>query len=158
MHPTRDDLAHKVREQVVKELELLLADAIDLTLQAKQAHWNIKGADFIALHQLFDDVHAHATAWADDLAERIVALGGDAHGTVQAVARATRVQPWPLETHGAEAHVERLTAAIAQFGSHVRASIARCAEFGDPGSADLCTSISRQTDKDLWFVEAHLER
>jgi starvation-inducible DNA-binding protein len=157
MHPTKNDLSEKLRQQAANDLNALLADVTDLTLQAKQAHWNVKGSNFIALHKLFDDVYGHAGEWADDIAERIVALGGDAHGTLQAAAKATRLQPWPLETHGEKAYVERLAAALGQFGSSVRTSIDAFTALGDAGTADLVTGISREVDKDLWFVEAHLQ-
>ena len=157
MHPTRNDLAAKLREQVANDLNALLADATDLTLQTKQAHWNVKGPSFIALHKLFDEVYDHAGEWSDDIAERIVALGGDANGTLQAAASATRLQPWPLETRGEKAYVERLAAALSQFGSAMRSAIDSFTALGDAGTADLCTGISREIDKYLWFVEAHLQ-
>lgn len=156
MHATRNDMPEKIRQQVAAGLNQLLADVSDLALQAKQAHWTVKGPAFIALHRLFDEVHEHAGAWADELAERVSELGGQAQGTLQAAAKSTRLDPYPLDLVAEKAHVERLSFSLARFGSYVRSSIEEFARLGDADSADLCTEISRAVDKDLWFVESHL--
>jgi len=156
MHHTHNDMPEKLRRQVCTELNALLADAGDLTMQAKQAHWNVRGPNFIALHRLFDEVYEHAAAWTDTIAERITALGGQAIGTVQAAAEHTRLSPYPLDLVDERAHVERLSMSIAAFGENVRDLIQRFTKLEDLGSADVCTEISRAVDNDLWFVEAHL--
>ena len=76
MYETSNDLALATRRSVVEMLNEHLADAIDLHLQAKQAHWNIKGPNFVGLHELFDRIAAQADEYADLIAERAVALGG----------------------------------------------------------------------------------
>ena len=155
-HHTHHDLPEKLRKRVASELNALLADAGDLTMQAKQAHWNVRGPNFIALHKLFDEVYQHAGEWTDSIAERITALGGQAFGTVQAAAQNSRLEPYPLDLSEERGHVERLSMALAQFGEQVRGLMDTFTKLGDLGSADLCTEISRAVDKDLWFVEAHL--
>ena len=156
MHRTHNDLPEKLRRRVCAELNALLADSADLTMQAKQAHWNVRGPSFIALHKLFDDVYEHAGEWTDLIAERITALGGQALGTLQAAAENTRLLPYPLDLVDEHGHVERLSMAMAAFGESVRGLIDTFTQLDDLGSADLCTEISRGVDKDLWFVEAHL--
>ncbi len=156
MISTRNSLPNKTREGVVRDLAPLLADATDLTLQAKQAHWNVRGPNFIALHQLFDSVYEHAGEWTDSIAERMAQLGSSVPGTLQAAHAGTRLTPYPLDLVGEKAHVERIAAALAQFGESVRAAIDAFAAHGDADTADLATEISRAVDKDLWFVEAHL--
>jgi starvation-inducible DNA-binding protein len=156
MPTTRNSLPQKIRDQVIRDLAPLLADATDLTLQAKQAHWNVRGPSFIALHQLFDSVYGHAGEWADSIAERIAQLGGAVPGTLQAAHAATRLTVYPLDLTGEKPHVERVAAALAQFGESVRVAIDVFASIGDADTADLATEISREVDKDLWFVEAHL--
>ncbi len=156
MHPTRNDLPEKVRQQVANGLNQLLADVSDLAMQAKQAHWAVKGPTFIALHKLFDEVHEHAGEWADELAERVAQLGGQAQGTLQAAAKNTRLEAYPLDLVAEKGHVERLAHSLATFGSYVRAAIDEFDTHGDADSADLATQISRAVDKDLWFVESHL--
>ncbi|MGE0719037.1 MAG: DNA starvation/stationary phase protection protein Dps [Alphaproteobacteria bacterium] len=154
MQNSRIDLAPRIREQAAQLLNARLADAVDLKLQAKQAHWNVKGAGFIALHELFDGVAGRIDAQADDIAERITALGGVAEGTLQAVAGRTTLPAYPS---GAADHVARLADALARYGKEARAAIDAATEIGDAGTADLFTGISRAVDKDLWFLEAHLQ-
>jgi starvation-inducible DNA-binding protein len=156
MYETRNDLAADLRGRMVELLNGRLADAIDLGTQAKQAHWNVKGPNFIALHELFDEVAEHIEDHIDTLAERITALGGTAHGTIAEVSRATSLKAYPKDiTEGAQ-HVDALSSAIADFGAKVRKAIDESAGAGDAGTSDLFTGISREIDKDLWFLEAHL--
>jgi len=155
-HPTRNDLPETTRREMIALLNAHLADGIDLALQAKQAHWNVKGPQFIALHELFDGVHTRVLVQVDDLAERIVQLGGTAGGTLQAAHARTRLPKYPVEAVSGRAHVEALSASLAVYGKAVRAAIDDATELGDADTADLFTGISRAADKDLWFVEAHL--
>jgi starvation-inducible DNA-binding protein len=157
MHSTRIDLSAKTRARMVAVLNGRLADALDLQLQAKQAHWNVKGPSFIALHELFDKVAVEPSGHVDELAERITALGGIAEGTVQAVAGRSRLDPYPLEISDGRAHLDALAAALAKFGKAVRKSIDDAAKAGDADTSDLFTGISRAADKNLWLLEAHLQ-
>ncbi len=157
MHPTKNDISLEVRTKVSTLLNARLADAIDLTLQGKQAHWNVKGPDFIALHELFDKLVETSEDWVDDIAERVVALGGTAEGTVGAVGKKTTLAAYPLELVDGSAHVDALSSALAKFGKNVRAAIHESGELGDADTADLFTGISREADKYLWFLEAHLQ-
>jgi starvation-inducible DNA-binding protein len=158
MHPTKNDLPQKTRAKVNEVLADRLADATDLMLQSKQAHWNVKGPNFIALHELFDKVAESAEEWVDMLAERIVQLGGTAEGTVQATASRTSMAPYPIHIVSGTDHVEALSSALASFGKRVRSAIDKTDKQGDRDTADLFTEISRDVDKYLWFVEAHNQR
>src|SRR6267378_5590290 len=157
MHKTKNDLPEKVRVQVVSLLQERLAEAVDLVTHAKQAHWNVKGPHFIALHELFDQVYEHAGEHVDLLAERIVQLGGTAEGTVRVVAKRSELPEYPLTISTGEEHVWALSSALSNFGERIRRAIDQTADLGDVGSSDICTEISRGTDKWLWFVEAHAE-
>ena len=157
MYKTKNDLSEKVRIQVAGLLQERLADATDLVTQAKQAHWNVKGPDFIALHELFDKVYEHAGEYTDLLAERIVQLGGIAEGTVRVVGKRSQLPEYPLTIAAGKEHVESLSRSLAYFGSVVRQAIDRADEMGDKDSADIFTEISRAVDKDLWFVEAQAQ-
>ena len=156
MFDTRNDLPANVRTQVIELLNARLADAIDLGTQTKHAHWNVKGPNFIALHELFDQLAEHLEDHIDTIAERVTALGGTARGTLAAVARATTLRPYPEDISEGTAHVDALSAALAAYGAKVRAGIDAATRLADADSADLFTGISRETDKDLWFLEAHL--
>ena len=156
MFDTRNDLPLGTRTKIVKLLNERLADAIDLGTQVKHAHWNVKGPNFIALHELFDQIAENVEEHIDTLAERATALGGIAHGTLAAVARATSLKPYPQNINEGVAHVKALAAALGTFGARVRAAIDDSTALKDADSADLFTGISREVDKDLWFLEAHL--
>src|SRR5246127_3130485 len=153
MFDTRNDLPAATRTKVIELLNVRLADAIDLGTQTKHAHWNVKGPGFIALHELFDQVAEHVEDHVDELAERVTALGGTARGTLAAAARATTLRPYPEDISEGLAHVDALSASLAAFGAKVRAGIDTAARLGDADTADLLTGISRETDKDLWFLE-----
>ncbi|MBS0419298.1 MAG: DNA starvation/stationary phase protection protein Dps [Proteobacteria bacterium] len=153
MYDTRNDLPESVRTPVVNLLNGRLADAIDLGTQAKQAHWNVKGPSFIALHELFDRIAEHIADHVDTLAERITALGG----TVAAVSRTSSLPPYPTDIIEGVQHVDALASAVASFGAKVRNGIDEAAKAGDADTSDLFTGISRDIDKDLWFLEAHLQ-
>jgi starvation-inducible DNA-binding protein len=157
MHATRNDLPARTRAKVIGALNTRLAEAIDLGAQAKHAHWNVKGPNFIALHELFDMVAESVEEHIDELAERITALGGTAYGTIAAAARASCLTPYPEDIVEGLAHVDALAAALAQFGNKIRKAIDETGKLGDADTADLYTGISRETDKYLWFLEAHLQ-
>lgn len=157
MHNTKNDLAEGKREKVVELLNSRLADVIDLKTQAKQAHWNVKGHHFIGLHELFDKVSIAAEEHTDLIAERITALGGTAMGTARVVAQKSSLSEYPLEIFEGTDHVDALSTAMADFGKRVRKGIDETDEIGDVDTSDLLTEISRENDKLLWFVEAHIQ-
>jgi starvation-inducible DNA-binding protein len=157
MHDTKNDLPERTRNKVAKLLNERLADAIDLGTQTKHAHWNVKGPSFIALHELFDKVAESVEDHIDEIAERITALGGTAYGTLAAAARATSLDKYPEDITEGVQHVEALSSALAQFGKKVRRDIDQTGKLGDADSADLLTGVSREVDKYLWFLEAHLQ-
>jgi len=156
-YETGNDLPEGTRAQVADLLNERLADAIDLASQAKQAHWNVKGPQFIALHKLFDEIHAAANEYVDLLAERVVQVGGIAEGTVRVVAERTALTDYPRTIADGAEHANAFAGALAEFGARIRKAIDETDKLGDKGSADICTEISRGIDKWLWFVEAHVQ-
>lgn len=157
MHKTKNDLSIDVRERVIELLNARLADASDLKSQAKQAHWNVKGIHFFQLHELFDQVATAVEAHIDLIAERVTTLGGTAFGTVRVAAQRSNLSEYPLEINEGTAHVDALSTALADFGKLVRRNIDETTDLGDADTADLFTEISREIDKLLWFVEAHIQ-
>jgi starvation-inducible DNA-binding protein len=118
------DLKSNTRATMIDLLNARLADTIDLKLAVKQAHWNIKGPSFIAIHELLDQVSARVEEHYDTIAERCVQLGGTAFGTVQAVAKATSLSPYPVTSTSQETHVR-------QIANHLGAAAAACREAVD---------------------------
>jgi starvation-inducible DNA-binding protein len=157
MFKTKNDIPEATRVKVVELLNARLADCIDLQTQTKQAHWNVKGPSFIALHELFDKVNEAVEDYVDDIAERAVQLGGVAEGTARLVAKRSSLAEYPAQAVDGRSHVEALSSALAAFGTAARKGIDQANELGDLDTADLFTEVSRGIDKWMWFVEAHLQ-
>jgi starvation-inducible DNA-binding protein len=154
-YETENDLPANRRSELNALMNQRLASAVDLQLQMKQAHWNVKGPSFIGLHELFDKVDEAVESYVDMIAERIVQLGGIAEGTVRMAAARSRLAEYPLTLADGMAHVEAVVRALATFGREARATIAEANALDDADTADLFTEVSRGIDKWLWFVEAH---
>ena len=157
MHNTKIDIKNDTRETIIELLNARLADSIDLKSQAKQGHWNLKGMNFIALHELFDQVATDIEEYTDTIAERVTILGGTAEGTVRVSAEKSRLSQYPMEITDGRDHVEALSSALAEFAKQTRANIDDADHAGDAVTADLFTEVARGTDKLLWFVEAHIQ-
>ena len=155
LYETKNPLPAETRVRVVALLNKRLADCVDLQSQAKQAHWNVKGPQFIGLHKLFDEIYEAAGEYVDLIAERIVQLGGIAEGTVRAAAERSSLNEYPLVLSSGEEHVAALSDVLAQFSGMAREGITELEELEDPDSMDILTEVSRGVDKWLWFVEAH---
>jgi starvation-inducible DNA-binding protein len=151
------DVAGKSREKLIAALNQHLADLTDLYSQTKYAHWNVKGPYFISLHELFDKVAATVDGFIDVVAERVTALGGTALGTTRMAAQASSLKEYPSEATDGMAAVAALVARYAAYAASVRAAIDTADKLGDADSADLFTEISRDIDKSLWLLEAHLQ-
>lgn len=156
VHETRNSLPASTREQSVELLNALLADGIDLALAIKQAHWNMRGPNFIGIHELMDQFREDMDAGNDELAERVSQLGGAALGTVQAVSHGSRVKPYPLDIFAMDEHLDALIERFATVANGMRDGIETADEAGDQDTADILTEISRTLDKNLWFLESHL--
>lgn len=153
--PANKKSTHTQAQELIDLLNQSLADTLDLKLQVKQAHWNVKGENFIALHQLFDDVAGAVEEYADMLAERVLQLGGIAKGTVQAVAENSSLKPYSTEIYKSAQHVTALTSSLRAVADSNRALIDASDALGDKVTADLCTEIARGLDKWRWFVESN---
>lgn len=156
MNTTKNDLPETTRTKVAELLNARLADALDLQAQMKQAHWNVKGKDFIQLHELFDKINEDVEDYVDTIAERCVQLGGTAYGTVRVAAKNSSLPEYPLEITSGRDHVAAVSTALATFGKAARAGIDKSDELKDKDTADIFTEVSRGVDKWLWMVEAHL--
>ncbi len=154
---THNTLPEEVRAQSIEVLNHHLAAAIDLHAQLKQAHWNVRGAGFMAIHELFDRVSENVEKYSDMLAERAGALGGTAQGRLTVVVERSFLVPYPLGLADVAEHVFAVGATLAAFGQSARDAIDPLDEAGDKAGADLMTEIVRGIDQDVWFVESHAE-
>ena len=157
MFKTKNDLSEGTRVKAIELLNARLADCKDLQTQVKQAHWNVKGPNFISLHLLFDKINDDVEEYVDEIAERAVQLGGVAEGTARMVAKRSSLAEYPAGAADGRSHVEALSSALAAFGTAARKAIGEANDQGDLDTADLFTEVSRGIDKWLWFVEAHLQ-
>src|SRR5467141_1211119 len=154
LYPTKNDLPEAGRLEVIALLNQRLADGLDLQAQSKQAHWNVKGPTFIALHKLFDEINADVAEYVDLIAERIVQLGGIAEGTVGVVEGRSTLLDYPLTLSTGAEHVAALSDALSGFARAARIGIEEMQDLKDADSADMLTDVSRGVDQWLWFVEA----
>jgi starvation-inducible DNA-binding protein len=155
MYETENDIPLKRRIELNALMNQRLADAVDLQLQMKQAHWNVKGPNFIGLHKLFDEIDEAVETYVDLIAERIVQLGGIAEGTARVAAERSQLDEYPLDIADSSAHVEAVARALSTFGHNARTMIDEADDLDDADTSDMFTEISRGIDKWLWFVEAH---
>jgi len=157
MNPTQNDLTESTRIRVIGLCNDRLADAIDLQTQCKYAHWNVKGTNFIALHELFDKINEDVEDYVDLIAERAVQLGAVAEGTARMAVNRSTLSEYPTSGSTGQDHIAALSAVLAAFGKQARRSIDMSNEVNDADTADIFTEISRGIDKWLWMVEAHLQ-
>jgi starvation-inducible DNA-binding protein len=157
LYPTGNDLNSNSKKVAIELLNARLADGIDLALLTKQAHWNIKGPQFIALHEMIDGFRTEIDVHVDTMAERVVQLGGTALGTTQAVSAASSLAAYPTNIHKQDDHLKALIERYSKTANLVRAAIDEADEAGDADTADIFTAYSRALDKALWFLEAHIQ-
>jgi starvation-inducible DNA-binding protein len=157
-YDTQNDLPSNAKTVVIELLNARLADSIDLALLTKQAHWNIKGPQFIALHEMIDGFRTEIDDYVDTIAERVVQLGGTALGTTQVVAKTTALAPYPIDIHASKDHLAALIERYGKVANAVRKAIDEADAAGDKDTADIFTEVSRGLDKSLWFLEAHTQK
>lgn len=151
------DIPESAREELVDLVNQQLADTFDFYTQAKQAHWNVKGLEFMQLHELFDGVADAVLPFVDTLAERVTTLGGVAMGTARMAAKASKLKEYPADTVAGKDHLANVRDRLATLVASNRKAIERSGKLEDPTSEDLFTEISRVLDLQLYFVESHLQ-
>jgi starvation-inducible DNA-binding protein len=157
LHPSKNPQKENVRGAMVALLQKHLGTAIDLSYQCKQAHWNVKGMNFIAVHKLFDELHEATEAFVDLIAERLTGMGGQAQGTVQAASANTVLEAYPLDIVKSEDHLRRLSDSYAAWGKALIEGIEEADEAGDDLTADLLTEVGRGISTGLYFLESHFQ-
>ena len=146
------------RAKICNALLPVLTDGIDLFTQIKVAHWNIKGPQFAALHPLFDQFATDMQTQNDDLAERVLTLGGMAVGTARHVAANSRLPDYPQDVSKDMEHVKLLADRIGAYLVGVRAAREIAMEHKDDDTVDVLTGIVKLFEKHAWFLYASLER
>jgi starvation-inducible DNA-binding protein len=157
MYPSPSKLPQDARARVAQALDARLADGVDLQTQAKTAHWNLKGPHFAALHQLFDGLASAVLGFNDQIAERAVTLGGNAHGTARDAARASRLPELPAEARRDLDLVRLLAERVEGYLEGVREARKVAESAGDADTVDLLTEVASEMEKQGWFLRATLE-
>ena len=157
LHRTQNGTESNAKQVSLTTLQERLVDGIDLALAIKQAHWNLKGPQFIGIHLMLDGFRKEIDEYNDTVAERITQLGGTARGTTQAVSTETKLPAYPVDVYNIADHLAALIDRYAAYANAVRQNIDDTDEAGDAGTADLFTEVSRGVDKQLWFLEAHVQ-
>ncbi len=142
MFKTKNDLPEATRVKAIELLNARLADCKDLQTQVKQAHWNVKGPNFIALHELFDKINEVVEDYVDEIAERAVQLGGVAEGTARMVAKRSSLAEYPANAVDGRGHVEALSSSLAAFGKAARKAIGEANDLGEWLRPTCCTEVS----------------
>jgi starvation-inducible DNA-binding protein len=145
------------RQPLIALLNLRLADSIDIYSQIKWAHWNVKGKDFYQLHLLFDSIAEHIEDHSDTIAERIAAIGGVANGTIRQAAAKSSINEADLTASDGPGVVKFLVHNFGYYANALRTAIDEAEKLSDPLTVDLFTQLGREADKDLWFLEAHIQ-
>ena len=158
MHSTKNNIPEKKRIELVTILNSSLASTTDLYMQLKQAHWNIKGPTFIAVHLLLDKIAEEVEEQVDIIAERVESLGGTALGTIQKTVANTQLRVYPVDIFKIEDHLMHLTHNIAILAELSRNNIREAEKFDDMVTSDMYISVTRILDKNLWFLEAHMQK
>lgn len=145
------------KSKVIEILNARLADTVDMKTQVKHAHWNVKGLQFFQLHELFDSIATHLEDHSDLIAERLVQLGGVANGTARQAAAKSSIKEYDLNAVKGEDHVKALVQRLGTLANAARKAIDDTGKLGDQATADVFTEVTRGADKDLWFLEAHIQ-
>lgn len=151
---SRIDLQDNAKATSIEVLQACLTDSIDLYNSTRQAHWNVRGPNFIGLHTMFETFYTTLETDIDEVAERLVQLGGTAVGGSQAVAGTTRLPAYPVELKAGSDHVAALADRYAALARTLREGIDQTDEAGDADTADILTGVSKNLDKALWMLEA----
>ncbi|MGN1062829.1 MAG: DNA starvation/stationary phase protection protein Dps [Alphaproteobacteria bacterium] len=144
----------QVKEKTIQILNKHLADISALALLTKQAHWNMRGSNFIGIHEMLDPMHKTLLEEADQIAERIVQLGGIALGTPDIIAAENSFKPYPLDISHTADHLAELSTRYAVTANNLRKTVDE--ESADMATVDILTQMVEDLDKYIWFIEAHL--
>ncbi len=153
---TRNEMPQHGRETAVQVLDRLLVEVLDVMLCARHANWNVRGGDANGARQTFATLADAMAIQADSIAERIRALGGSAHATVQTIAAGSSFKPYPVAIRDGQEHLDAMAMRLGLLSAEARLSILDCKSLGDAVTAEVLTAANAAIDHALWQVERQI--
>lgn len=150
-------LSATIRERMVKLLNQILADAVEFQLQARQAQWNVKGAYFMSLHLLFDQIANEVEDAASEIASRVGELGGIAMA-IRQFTGASHLPEYPLGISSGDQHVAAVSCSLASFAASLEEAVKATCDDHDLDSMEVLSHVWRKTDQLQFIVQSYLER
>ncbi|MBX7448644.1 DNA starvation/stationary phase protection protein [Mycolicibacterium sp. 3033] len=149
-------LSDKAGAEVAELLQKALSRYNDLHLTLKHVHWNVVGPNFIGVHEMIDPQVELVRGYADEVAERIAALGASPQGTPGAIQKDRTWDDYSVGRDTVQAHLAALDLVYTGVIEDTRKSIERSGEL-DPVTEDMLIGHAGELEKFQWFVRAHLE-
>jgi len=151
--PEAIDVGFVATPSLSSNLQLVLADLVELHLQGKQAHWNIVGSNFRDLHLLLDEIVSSARDASDTIAERMRALHAIPDGRSETVTATTSPPSLPSGEINTREAVELMAARLTAVATRAR-SVHDAVDEQDPTSADLLHEVIETSEKFAWLMGA----
>jgi starvation-inducible DNA-binding protein len=151
--PITSTLSEADQRSVGAVLQATLVDLIDLSLVAKQAHWNVVGKNFRSVHLQLDELVTTARTYTDEVAERAAALGISPNGKAKTVAAESGVPEFPDSWLKEEQVVSAVVGALAKLVGRLRARIDET-DKSDLVTQDLLIEITKQLEQAHWMWQA----
>lgn len=150
-------LPEMARMQVISELNARLADTIDLWSVFKTAHWNLRGPQFISLHEMLDGFATYALEAADTMAERITAYGGVALGGTRTVARISSIAEYPAGLIAGADHLRAVYERVSTWLMGLRASRDASRQQLDAETENMLIEFITAGEKIGWKIAATID-
>jgi len=145
------------KEAVSKELSKILADEYILYTKTRNAHWNIEGPDFYAVHKFFETQFEQLDEIVDQVAERIRSLGHYAPATLKSFLELTHLSEQIREKNDSQGFIKELLKDHETIILKLRENINSFIEkYHDSGTSDFITGVMKEHEKMAWFLRAHL--
>ena len=143
------------QQDVVKELNQQVANWTVAYTKLHNFHWYVKGPNFFSLHEKFEELYNEASQYVDDLAERILAIGGNPVGTLKESLEISIVDE-AGKNYSAEQMVEAFSNDLTHISEQLVKSIEVAGEAGDDVSEDMFIGMKNSVDKHNWMFKSYL--
>lgn len=138
---------------LAKNLQAVLVDLIELSLQGKQAHWNVVGRNFRDTHRQLDEIIEDARTFSDTIAERMRALHAVPDGRSATIAKTTTLPEFPMGEVSTTETIDLVTARLEATVATLR-GVHDDVDEEDPTSADLLHAVIERLEQFAWMVSA----